>query len=254
MASLQPDASNRLVGLGAEALAAQGALLEGGSASAVLETVERRRALISELIPTALQALAENGISPDGFGPDLRTALELVSVNAQGSAAFLLGQLTAVPTRADDPPAASTLPVRHLHSVPSGPDVSEGVSAQAQADAQADALSETLRRLTETVENAEAAVARARASFAALSAGAIEATTTLRDSIANVTETARQITELEERREQLLRVQRDAEVSVETAEIQREAAQHALELCHENANAAERALGEWRAANPTVGG
>lgn len=280
VARLNPEASRRLVALGTAALDAQGALLNGGSAAAVLAIVEQRRLVIGELIATATDALDAIGVLSDGLGPSLRAAYEVVSTDREASGAFVIGQLATLPDRSDDPPSS---PTRHLTSVPTGTDVArdsappkpqpdeavakeavtkeavgaaEAVNADLAADdsqIQATRRIEELRRLTAEVEVARTAATRAREEFAEVSVLVFETATSLRDCVAEVAAVSQQIAELETRREQLQSVQQHAEEMAQAAEAQRDEAHSALERSLEIAKVAVRTLDEWQSANAPAG-
>ena len=287
----QPHLSGELVRLGAAALAAQAALLSGGSAATVFEIVEQRRDVITGLLQTASQAAEEHGLASPSLAPQLRNAFELVSVSAEASSAFLIGQLATVPTQPDDPPTPSTQRVRHLRSVATeGESGGEQTAAQPETEtaietetqnetgttpgrvatddeapspgeppfdgarAEAHARLAQLQTLTEAADQANASVAEARTAFAETSVVAFETTTALRDAVAAVNDVAEEIAALERRRTELLESQRQAEVAAELAEVRRAAAQELLEQVQGAAKTAERALADWHAGEPTPDG
>jgi hypothetical protein len=118
---------------GQVALRAQEQLLSGGSPADVLAAVEQRRTMVSALVNSVVSFLTANGVAADSLAPQLRSAFEMISVNAAAGAALQRGRLATIPTEADDSSGAeSVVPAktpRHLSVVREIPAKEETVEA-----------------------------------------------------------------------------------------------------------------------------
>jgi hypothetical protein len=115
------DPIRELRRLGQLALRAQEQMLSGGSPADVLAAVEQRRVMVSALVNSVVAFLVDQGTAAEMLAPQLRSAFEMVSVNAAASAALQRGRLPAIPTEADETADESAAPTpkvpRHLSVV-----------------------------------------------------------------------------------------------------------------------------------------
>jgi hypothetical protein len=106
------DPIRELRRLGQLALRAQEQMMSGGSPTEVLAAVEQRRVMVSALVNSVVAYLVERGTAAEVLAPQLRSAFEMVSVNAAASAALQRGRLPAIPTAADETADGSAAPPR----------------------------------------------------------------------------------------------------------------------------------------------
>ncbi len=112
-ARTQPDTLSSLRAAGRSAEAAQAELLNGGPLEAFNAAVQQRRELTTALVTAALQLLRKRGVVADSVVRDLRSALELASLDQAGGELLSTGRLEVLPTLAmsmfeQSKPAGST--------------------------------------------------------------------------------------------------------------------------------------------------
>jgi hypothetical protein len=167
------DPIRELRRLGQLALRAQEQMMSGGSPADVLAAVEQRRVMVSALVNSVVAFLVDHGTAAEVLAPQLRSAFEMVSVNAAASAALQRGRLPALPAEADETADGSAAPIpkgpRHLSVVREGataapetaiePPTEPATVIEAPAEPTASEVAEVPVEVVAAVAVAEAAVA-----------------------------------------------------------------------------------------------
>ncbi len=86
-----------LLSIGAEAIATQEAVLNGGPMSALQDVLERRRVIVTQLVQAAIAQLSAKSVATDSLGPSLRTGFEVASVDEEFASKLRVGRLTSMP-------------------------------------------------------------------------------------------------------------------------------------------------------------
>lgn len=96
-----PALAERLRDVGAAALQVQKGVLAGGSPTDLQPAVERRRAVVGEVLNVARAVLDERNLSAVALLASMRTALETISMDSALVELFLVGRLESLPDPGD---------------------------------------------------------------------------------------------------------------------------------------------------------